>query len=229
MNILLDAFYDLNYGDDLFIETVTGLFPECKFYSFGEYYPSDVIACANRITNLFLLPECDVFLEKNMFDAYLCVGGDVFPDNADYTKRKKYIKSVKQVHGAVVFWGFSLFRDYSLCTKQDIIEMMQDADIIAPRDEMSSELLRHWLPEKSIETIADTAFLSRWLQKDTGSATGILGISVRHPNYATDQDMQRYVEKLQEVINTYLNGNRERRVTLFSLSNGKTCDTDVAE
>lgn len=64
MNILLDAFYDLNYGDDLFIETVTGLFPECKFYSFLEYYPSDVIACANRITNLFLLPECDVFLEK---------------------------------------------------------------------------------------------------------------------------------------------------------------------
>ena len=160
MNILLDAFYDLNYGDDIFIETVTGLFPGCKFYSFLEHYPEKVIDWANKIPNLYLLPECDMFLEKNMFDAYMCVGGDVFPDNGDFKKRKKYVQAVKQVHGTVIFWGFSLFHSYSEQTRKDIAEMMGKADIIAPRDERSAQLLRQLLPEKEICPIADLAFLS---------------------------------------------------------------------
>ncbi len=226
MNILLDAFYDLNYGDDIFIETVTGLFPGCKFYSFLEHYPEDVIAWANKFPNLYLLPECDVFLQKNMFDAYMCIGGDVFPDNGDFTKRKKYVQAVKTVGGAVIFWGFSLFDSYSEKTQQDIKEMMGQADVIAPRDERSAQLLRQLLPEKEISPIADLAFLSQWT---VAEKTACLGISVRRPNYATDEDMERYTADLQESINTYLAGNPEREVVLFSLSSGNTSDTAVVE
>ena len=56
-----------------------------------------------------------------------------------------------------------------------------------------------------------------------------LGISVRRPNYATDEDMRRYTTHLQEAINTYLAGNSAREVVLLSLSTGNTSDAPVAE
>ena len=226
MNILLDAFYDLNYGDDLFVETITGLFPKCKFYSFLEHYPPRVSEKAQKIANLYLLPECGAYLKKNMFDAYICVGGDVFPDRGDYTKRKAYVRSVKECHGVVAFWGFSLFHDYCEQTKKDLVELMKDADIVAPRDERSAQLLRQLMPGKEISAIADLAFLSNWKQ---GTAGNVLGISVRRPNYASDPDMAQYTAKLQEVIGTYLKENENRRVKIFSLSNGSTTDVDVAQ
>lgn len=226
MNILLDAFYDLNYGDDIFVETVTGLFPGCKFYSFLEHYPEEVIDWAGKFPNLYLLPECEMFLGKNMFDAYMCIGGDVFPDNGDFTKRKKYVDAVKQVHGTVIFWGFSLFQSYSEKTRKDIAEMMGKADIIAPRDEHSAQLLRQLLPEKQISAIADLAFLSQWTAAEKADR---LGISVRRPNYATDEDMHRYTADLQKAINAYLAENPAREVVLFSLSSGNTSDTSVVE
>ncbi len=228
MNILLDAFYDLNYGDDIFIETVTDLFPGCKFYSFLEHYPEDVIAWAGKFPNLYVLPECDVFLRKNMFDAYMCIGGDIFPDNGDFTKRKKYVQAVKQIGGTVIFWGFSLFHNYSEQTKQDIVQMMENADIVAPRDENSVNLLRQWMPGKEIEPIGDLAFLSHWKEK-SDQKKDRLGISVRRPNYATDEDMLRYTADLQTVINTYLEADDKREAVIFSLSSGTTSDMAVTE
>lgn len=228
MNILLDAFYDLNYGDDIFIQTITGMFPNCKFYSFLEHYPLAVIEWAKKIRNLYLLPDCDVFLRKNMFDAYICVGGDIFPDKGDYSKRKKYIESVKQIDGVIAFWGFSLFHDYSEQTKMDIISLMKSADVIAPRDEASADYLRRILPGQEIHAVADLAFLSNWKKRGSVRPSNILGISVRRPNYATDQNMQYYTIKLQEVINAYLRENTERQVSFFSLSSGSTADALVA-
>lgn len=227
MNILLDAFYDLNYGDDLFIETITGLFPKCKFYSFLEYYPPKVIEKAQKIANLYLLPECSAFLKKNMFDAYICVGGDIFPDQGDYTKRKAYVKSVKQSNGVVAFWGFNLFHNYCDQTKKDLVELMGDADIVAPRDEKSARYLRQLMPGKEISAIADLAFLSDW--KQSAPDGNVMGISVRRPNYASDEDMNRYTAKLQEVISSYLEGNAGRRVKIFSLSTGNTSDEAVTQ
>ena len=188
-----------------------------------------MIQWAKKIPNLFLLPECGAFLENHLFDAYICVGGDVFPNNGDFTKRKSYVQSVKKVHGTVAFWGFSLFRDYSEQTRQDLVEMLRDADIIAPRDEASARLLRELLPEKEICTVADLAFLSDWKHREPSRVTGRLGISVRRPNYATGQDMQQYISGLQDVINAHLDGGRERTVTLFSLSSGSTSDAEVSE
>lgn len=229
MNILLDAFYDLNYGDDIFIETITSIFPGYKFYSFIEYYPSHVITWASKIPNLYLLPECDVFLEKNMFDAYICIGGNVFWDKLDYTKRKKRVESVKQVHGPIIYWGFNLYNSYSEQTQKDIVDLMKDADIIAPRDNKSADFLNRLLPGKKVNAMADFAFMSDWKKKSTCSFNGTLGISVRRPEYAEDHDMDQYTSKLQEVINVYLEGDNNRSVTLFSLSHGTISDKEVAE
>ncbi|MBR1930197.1 MAG: polysaccharide pyruvyl transferase family protein [Lachnospiraceae bacterium] len=231
MNILLDAYYDENYGDDIFIETITGMFSSCKFYSFLEYYPQEVRDWAQQIPNLYLLPESDVFLQKNLFDAYICVGGDIFPDKGDYTKRKAYVQSVKQGNGKVAFLGFNLFHEYSEGTRCELVALMQDADIIAPRDERSAELLRQMLPAKEIRAMADLAFLSHWDKKEEQETKNahILGISVRKPNYADENRLARYCQQLAGVINGYLEKDAKRIVKLFSLSGGTSPDENVVE
>ncbi len=183
MNILLDAYFDRNYGDDIFVKGITSLFPMHKFYAFLEFYPESIIKWANDIPNLFLLPESEIFFDKCFFDAYVCVGGDIFPDGADYTKRIQYIKTVKSIHGKVLFIGFNMFHSYSEKSTLDLCEMMNEADFIAPRDEDSVLILKKMLPDKTIESMADLAFSTELKNLDsnlTGSKTNrILGISVR--------------------------------------------------
>lgn len=229
MNILLDAYFDRNYGDDIFVETITGMFPGCKFYSFLEYYPQQICNWAEQIPNLYLLPECNVFLQKNMFDAYLCVGGDIFPDKGDYSKRKAYVDSVKQGNGIVAFLGFSLFHEYCEETQRDIAELMKKADIVAPRDDASVTVLQQIIPEKEVRSMADLAFSSVWPIRYTGAQSGILGISVRRPNYADDAVMADYCKELGAVITDYLQGDEKRKVRMFSLSDGSSADVQVVE
>ena len=67
MNIILDAYFDKNFGDDIFIKVITNMFPKHKFYTFLEFYPQEVCNWASQISNLYLLPECKVFLSKNIY------------------------------------------------------------------------------------------------------------------------------------------------------------------
>ena len=88
MNIYLDAYFDCNYGEEIFIKGITALFPMHRFYTILEHYPDRIIRWADEIPNLFLLPEKKLFMDKRFFDAYVCVGGDIFPDGGDFEKRK---------------------------------------------------------------------------------------------------------------------------------------------
>ena len=241
MNILLDAFFDANYGDDIYISVVTAKFSRCKFYVFLEHYPEGIIEWAERIPNLYLLPETEIFTAKNMFDAYLCIGGDIFPDGGDFTKRKAFLKSVKEVGGKAFFLGFSLFQNYSEQTRQDLREMMKDADLIAPRDTRSAEFLRSLLPDQEITVTSDLAFTyfeelykqHRSRCEGTGSLhpnrKPCMGISVRKPNYAGAEEMQGYVSSLAQAAKGYLQKHEDGEVLLLSLSSGMTQDMEVSE
>ncbi len=227
MNILLDAYFDGNFGDDVFVQCITSRFPNYKFYAFLEHYPEEVCDWAESIPNLFLLPECNVFLRKNMFDAYVCVGGDIFPDKGNYDKRKSYVKSVRECGGVVAYIGFSLFHVYCEQTKQDICELMEPADLIAPRDSFSTELLKNWLPTKEIHTMADLAFSYFERGKNHGDNKEILGVSVRKPGNATEEVLERYCVEMADTINAFLDKDNERKVKIFSLSKGIWNDTEI--
>lgn len=227
MNILLDAYFDGNFGDDVFVQCITSRFSNYKFYTFLEYYPEEVCDWAESIPNLFLLPECNVFLRKNMFDAYVCVGGDIFPDKGNYDKRKGYVKSVKECGGVVAYIGFSLFHTYSEETKQDICELMEQADLVAPRDRVSTELLKNWLPHKEIFTMADLAFSYFERGKNGSENKEILGISVRKPGNVSEEVLERYCVEMAGVINAFLDKDNNRQVRIFSLSKGVWNDTEI--
>lgn len=227
MNILLDAYLDQNFGDDLFVETIVEMFPECRFYVFLEYFPGKVCDWAARFPNLYQLPECGVFLEKDMFDAYICVGGDIFPDGGDFRKRKEYTAALHRCGGTVAFLGFNLFREYSADTQRDICEIMDRADMIAPRDEESAELLRQWIPGIRIKTMPDLAFASEW-KAYRDKCEKLLGVSVRRLS-ADKGNEEKYCESMAEMIDGYLKEDADRSVVLLCLSDGFFADRETAE
>lgn len=229
MNILLDAYFDRNFGDDVFVKCITNKFPNDKFYAFLEYYPKEVCDWAEKLPNLYLLPECNVFLQKNMFDAYICVGGDIFPDKGDFKKRKNYVKSVKECGGIVAYLGFSLFHGYSAQTKDDICELMEQSDIIAPRDSFSVGMLQEWLPHKEIQLMADMAFSYFSQLEKKKEQKEMLGVSIRKPGKLTEETIEAYSLQLVNTINAFLEKDKRRKVKIFSLSLGIWNDTEVAD
>ena len=80
MNILLDAYLDHNFGDDLFVTILTARYPEDRFFIFTTHCPPHEQAWALSISNLLVVPEDDAYLSSGMFDAYIMVGGDMLPD-----------------------------------------------------------------------------------------------------------------------------------------------------
>lgn len=232
MNILLDAYFDQNFGDDLFVDTITKLYPEYKFYAFMEYYPPKVQEWAASIPNLFILPECAVMLRKGLFDAYICVGGDIFPDNGDFTTRKNWVETIYASGGKVFFLGFSLFHKYSEKTQEDLRDMMGKAELVAARDERSAALLRSMMPGKDIKVMSDLGFFSHWPEKSVLSEPHEmlkLGIAVRRPEYADDMAVQKYCDAIAETIDFFLNGNSRREVSMIALSNGSAKDEAMAD
>lgn len=227
MNILLDAYFDRNFGDDLFVETITGLFPECRFYAYLEFFPEKVCEWAAGLPNLYQLPDCGVFLEKEMFDAYICVGGDIFPNGGDFCKRKTYAETLRRYGGVVAFLGFNLFQEYTEASRKDICEIMKTADIIAPRDEESAELLRQWIPGIQVKTMPDLAFYSDW-QNCRNRCNKLLGVSVRKLS-ADKGNEAEYCEGMSDVISRYLQKDTERKVVLLCLSDGSFADRETAE
>lgn len=231
MNILLDAYLDRNFGDDLFVDTITKMYPADKFYAFMEYYPAEIQEWAAKIPNLYLLPECCVILQKGFFDAYICVGGDIFPDEGDFSTRKEWVESVKAADGKIVFLGFSLFHEYGEKTKEALRQLMANADLVAPRDEKSAEILKEILPEKEISVMADLAFMAKWRAEGERKSrqNNTLGIAVRRPINAEETAFREYCDSLAETADHYLQGDRERRVILLALSDGIVKDSMVAE
>lgn len=225
MNILLDAYFDQNFWDDLFVETILDMFSECRFYAFLEYFPEKICRWAERFPNLYQLPECDVFLEKDMFDGYLCVGGDIFPDGGDFRKRKKYTASLRRSGGTVAFLGFNLFREYGGETQRDICQIMRTADIVAPRDQETAILLRQWMPELPVKVMPDLAFASRW-KEDLPREKKLLGVSVR--GFGGGREETGYCAGMAELIDGYLAADAERSVLLLCLSDGSSADREAA-
>ncbi|MBQ6637654.1 MAG: polysaccharide pyruvyl transferase family protein [Lachnospiraceae bacterium] len=228
MNIYLDAYFDCNYGDDIFIKGITALFPMHRFYTILEHYPDRIIRWADEIPNLFLLPEKKLFMDKRFFDAYVCVGGDIFPDGGDFEKRKSYIRSVKANNGKVFFVGFSLFHEYGTKTKEDFQNMMKDADIIAPRDEESAAILRTILPDKEIVSMADLALSTEYFgESPKKERKNILGISVREPGNVSEEVLKNYILSINSAAAEYLKKDETNRVRLFGLSDGINSDRDI--
>lgn len=231
MNILLDAYFDHNFGDDLFISILTNRYPHHRFFAFIAKCPESVQHWANAIPNLTILPHCAALKDSGFFDAYVMIGGDVIPDKGDYTgsyeRRLSYMRCVKQAGGYVAMLGFSLYDHYSQQTYLDICEMLRLADDVAVRDQASYDYLRSISSDSKIRLCADMSFIKPLAGKQ-GPEEHILGINVRRKLSVSEDEYQGYLCTIAQAADCYLDRFADGEARFLCLSSGSAVDAETA-
>lgn len=230
MRILLDAYFDNNFGDDLFIDTLLCRYPDMTFYTFWRGAPDAVLGRAWRFPNLVILPGgCDLLADEP-YDAYIMIGGDVLPNGIDYSQRIRSMSRTKTHGGLVAMLGFSLYTDYDEKTASDLRQMAELSDVIVIRDAYSAARFRAIAPWAHVVEAADMAF-SRlmeegWPRKKGGEE--ILGLIPRRRLYATEEQHDAYCRRQAAIASRYLQTRPGGRVRILCFSTGEYDDRITA-
>ncbi len=229
MKILLEAFVDNNFGDNLFVHIVASRYPEYTFYMVEkEAYASSYTILKEQIPNLIVQKEEGNLLE--IVDGMFVVGGDMFGNGADYSELIRQVYTVKKRGGVVAFLGNSLFCEYSKKTWIDLMVMFSYADIIVVREQTTYKQLKRKIPWLPVVAATDLAFTA-----DVGSIQkekihqGLLGVSVRKKVQKEEEIYYpQYCRTVAAQIVDYLNASEQHQVHLLALSSGRFDDNAVA-
>ena len=227
MRIFLDAYFDNNFGDDLFIELLLKRYPDVLFYTFWKRTPQNVVNRASRFTNLVILPG-DCMMQTNWnYDAYVMIGGDVLPDGVDYSTRICNMKHVKECGGFVALLGFSLYEKYGEKTIADLQVMAKVADAIVIRDKVSAERFKVLVPDAQVTEATDMVFTAEY-GAEKYRKENVLGIIPRRKLYSTDEEHWAYCRSMAAVADAYLENNPETCVRFLAYSTGEYDDRVTA-
>ena len=229
MKILLEAFVDNNFGDNLFLHIVTAKNPEHSFYMLEKAaYAASYRIIEKEIPNLVVCKD-ESFLKE--MEGMCIVGGDLFWDKGDYSELIRHAHAVKKQGGRVAILGFSLFPKYSLRTWFDLAVLFAHADQIVVREETSYQQLKKHLPWISAVSATDLAFTTDVREvKQEAVQKGLLGVSIRK-KIQKDSDVQypKYCRAVADLIEEYLGESEEHQVNFLALSSGVYDDRKAAE
>ena len=227
MKIILDAWFDNNFGDDLFINTVLNRYPEDEFYVFWERVHPAVLDQAKAYSRLKILPGNCSMMENMAFDGYIQVGGDVYMNWGDYSRRIRTMRAVKKAGGFVALLGFSLYETYCEETKADLRTMMGLADVIVVRDSTSAQRLKTIAPDVSIINSSDMAFAGEYCKPEKTDRE-VLGIAPRRKYMAKDEDHSAYCEAMAVIADGWLANHPQGTARFLALSTGDFDDIAVS-
>lgn len=236
MKILLDAYFDNNFGDDLFVSIILERYPNAQFYVFWNKQMPGVLARAMEFPNLTILPGTCQMQERMPFDAYIMVGGDVLPDGMDYSGRIAGMRRVKEQGGFVAMLGFSLYKEYGEKTRGDLAQMANLADSIVTRDQASARLFRELVPGAEVLEATDMVFAARsgaGIVSAAGSIEDkrqpILGMAPRRRLYSSDEEHEAYCKGMAAVADEWLAERSDGKVRLLAFSTGEYDDRETCQ
>ena len=227
MKIILEAFFDNNFGDDLFIDTVFKRYPEAEFYAFWDSIHPAVLHKVQVMDRLHIRPGNCRIMEEDRFDGYIMVGGDVFMNWGNYTERIARMEAVKKWGGFVALLGFNLYEDYSEETLADLRTMMTLADVVLPRDAATVERLHSIVPEVEVGCTADMAFTAQYDTAKTDDRE-ILGIAPRRKYQADDAQHAAYCAGMAAVADGWLEAHPDGIARFLAFSAGSFDDAAVS-
>ncbi len=225
--ILLDAYFDNNFGDDLFVDILLNRYSDAMFYSFWKETPESVLSRAAQFKNLVILPGGCIMQESWSFDGFVMIGGDVLPDGVNYKERIDRMKHVKSVGGFVAMLGFSLYATYGEKTAKDLQIMAELADVIVIRDMASANRFCELVPQARVIESADMVFAG--LQKQNYAEEVVLGVIPRRKLYSTDEEHQTYCKGMAAIADRYLQEHEKEKVRFLAFSTGEYDDRKTAE
>ncbi len=229
MKILLEAYVDNNFGDNLFLHIITSRYPKDTFYMIeNAMYASSYSNLEKRIPNLIVQKDEGNLLEE--VDRMYVVGGDMFHNKGDYSNRIRRAYTVKKRGGNVAFLGLSLFPKYCMRTWFDFMVMFSYADVVIVREQATYRQIKSRLPWLPIVAATDLAFTVD-VQEVSKEAvqSGLLGISVRKKEQKEEAlYYPQYCQMMSEQIVQYLKEAAHHQVKLLGLSSGRFDDGAVA-
>ena len=228
MKIILEAFFDNNFGDDLFISTIFNRYPDAEFYAFWDSLHPAVLQKAQILERLHIRPGNCRIMEEEHFDGYIMVGGDVFMNWGNFRERIARMEAVKKHGGFVAMLGFNLYEEYSEETLADLRTMMRLGDVVLPRDEATAERLHKIVPEVEVTCSADMAFTATYDTAKTDNRE-ILGIAPRRRYQATDAEHADYCAGMAAVADGWLEAHPAGIARFLAFSAGSFDDAAVSE
>ena len=227
MKIILEAFFDNNFGDDLFIGTVFNRYPDAEFYAFWDSLHPAVLNQVQVMERLHIRPGNCRMMEEEHFDGYIMVGGDVFMNWGNFRERIARMEAVKKHGGFVALLGFNLYEEYCEQTLADLRTMMQLADVVLPRDAATAERLHKIVPDVEVTCSADMAFTARYDTAKTDTRE-ILGIAPRRKYQAADAEHADYCAGMAAIADGWLEAHPAGIARFLAFSAGSFDDADVS-
>ena len=223
MRIFLDAYFDNNYGDDLFINLLLKRYPDALFYCFLSNTPKSVLDRASDFSNLVILPQGCVMQQNWNYDAYIMIGGDVLSNGIDYSERIAIMRHVKACGGFVALLGFSLYTEYGEKTIGDLRSMAEIADSIVLRDVVSAKRFQSLVPGARVIQSTDMVFTAGYHTKNVEKER-VLGIIPRRKLYSTDEEHLAYCQSMAMICDAWLERNRDSQIRFLAYSTGEYDD-----
>lgn len=227
MKIILEAFFDNNFGDDLFINTVFNRYPDAEFFAFWDSLHPAVLKKPQIMNRLQIRPGNCRIMEEEHFDGYIMVGGDVFMNWGNFRERIARMEAVKKHGGFVALLGFNLYEEYCEQTLGDLRTMMQLADVVLPRDMATANRLHDIVPNVEVTCSADMAFTAKYNTAKTDNRE-ILGIAPRRKYQATDLQHADYCAGMAAIADGWLEAHPEGIARFLAFSAGSFDDAEVS-
>ncbi len=213
MNILLNGYFDKNFGDDAMQEIVVKSFPECDFYI--NCNQKEMLRHLEKYENVHIgtkLPQIDIFLN---------VIGTGFLYKTRFAKVTKmfevfFKKKTKYPRMALVDCSVEHFT--SRVEKWLVKKSMSEYDLITCRDDVSYTFLKRNIKKSDIYKFNDIVFSGGYIKQSEKKYLGIVPVNryKNEKNYAYYKELASFADNYIETEN--------KAVKLFAFDAGNEND-----
>lgn len=211
MRIAVDAYFNNNLGDDLFLDTLLRRYPNTNF----DFLLKDLSACRAFQNNprVNFVGRKHVFQNINKYDAYIFIGGSMFQEPIDWVKQWRILNltvSIFKFFNKSTFILGCNFGPFKTNTyKNKYSKIFKKLTQITVRDNFSYEELKD--KKINLNVYPDIVF-SRSNMDKKNKNNNIVGISVIDWN--SNNNVKDYLKFNSELISRLLIENK--RIRLFS-------------
>ncbi len=226
MNILLEAYVDRNFGDDLMLELLVRRYPEINFWTFGygdlaynDQPPYDGWG------NFYLIGRYAWVELLACFDGYLGLGGSMWQDYGQkdaFMIRDQTTRRMRELGRPCLMIGNNIGPVKTPAGEALFMDLLERLDDITLRDQASLDWIKSRSQKVNARLAADLVFL--YPVPRCSRKANLVGISVNNNPKAPDRN-EPYTESIARLVEQLLLS--EWQVRLFGFDSGAENDAGI--
>lgn len=240
MKVYVEMFLDHNLGDDLFLDTLLTRYPNHDFYLelplgmelnpyFKKYKNLHQLIIPKTYKNKLKKKILEYTFINTLkraikYDIYILIGGSLFEVRNKrelFYRFKQYVKykvySIFKLKKILL--GVNIGPFYSEKGEKIVREILKGFTSITVRDKKSLNYLSKWkLKKENYRYGSDIIFSNKLNSGEIKENKKMLGISI--VNSYWDNEKERYIKKMVEIIKLYLNKDEGNKIKLLGFDGG---------